>query len=352
MEEKHTGVLFCILCCVGMLGLGLFSLPTAAAYFGSTFFWGYILLGAGIAFAAVLLFCAAFEKTVCETCRTLFPRVGRLLSLLYAVSYTAVSAFLFAYYAYTVQNWFLDGVPRVFIALFLIAVCLHTATKSGRDAERLVGFIGVFVLLTVLVMRLVMLFSGDMRNLMPVFETEQLAQLPGGAVFISGFFVLVGLLGIWHAPRRVKLCSGSAAVLLSALLFILAAAGCISVLGPVQTARHLNSTVLAMKNLNLSKMDFLQRGDIVFIVTWSFLIPGAGTLSCRIPYRTVCEVFPKVKRGWLFGGFFLLYAISAVAVQSEASALVCLIYTAVGAGAISLFALPVAVLLAKRRKKR
>ena len=352
MERKQKDILLCIQCGVGILGFGLFSLPTAAVYFGSNFFWGYIALAAAIALAGVLLFCTVFEETVYETCKAVVPRHSTWISILYAFLYTAVTAFLFSYYAHTVQNWFLDGVPRFLIALFLAAVSLYTAAKPAQDSARLIGFVGVFVLLTVVVMRFVMLFSGDVRNLMPMFEMENAMQLPGGVLFLSGFFVLVGLLGIFRMPRKRKRRSGAAAVVFAAFLFILAAAGCISVRGPVQTAQYLDSTVLAMKNLNLSKMDFLQRGDLVFIVTWSFLILCTSTLSCQIPYRTVCAVFPHVKRGWLYGSFFLLYVLCAAVVPSEELALVLLVYTSVGTGAVILIILPVVLLLVKRRKKR
>ncbi len=349
MSDKKYGALLFFACTSGILGLGLFSLPTAAAHFGSTFFWGILLGGMLVALAANTLFTLAFPDTFVQVCSAQLPKVAKPLCALYLLFCTLVAALLFSYYAHTVQGWFLDGVPLAPIALFLIVICLSTAAKSVKTILRLISLTTVFVLVATVIMRSVLLASGDMRNLLPLFEGARLPALPGGSLFLSGFFVLLYVSSSIKLPKRTKLLASSGAIVLSSFIFILATAGCMSVLGPLQTAEHLNSTVLAMKTLSLSALDFFQRGDLIFIFTWTVLMLSAGTLAAHLPYAALRELYPNIKPPWLLVVFFVLYAAAAFIIPSEESALLLLTYTALLGGSIFFVALPILLLIKRRR---
>ncbi len=349
---KLRGVSVFLMCCIGMLGAGLFALPTAATHFAGTFYWGPILAAGAVSLAAVLLFGGVSEETFCDACIKILPRTGRWLAWGYVAVYTAVAALLLAYFSATVQNWFLDGVPRWFTALFLNMVCLYTATKPTKTIVRLLAFLGVFLLLTVTVMRFVLLFSGDIRNLLPLTEGFSPVRMPGAIGFVFGFFVLSGVIGILEVKQKTKQTAAAWAVGVSTLVFILATAGCISVLGSNQTARHLDSAVLAMKNLNLSKTDFLQRGDMVFIVSWSFLVPSAGTLAAHIPLQGAFRLCPEAKRRWILPILYLLFCIAALALRTQEATLVCFVYTSAIGSAVVLILFPLILRFVQRRKRR
>lgn len=349
MSDKNRGFSLFFACTSGILGLGLFSLPTAAAYFGSTFFWGILLGGMLLALAANALFSLAFPDTFVCICTKQLPKVAKAICALYILFCTLIAALLFSYYAHTVQGWFLDGVARAPIALFLISICLFTAIKPAKTILRLISLTTVFVLVATIIMRTVLLVSGDMRNLLPLFEAAHLPALPEGSLFLSGFFVFLHISSGIRLPARTKLLASSGAILLCTFIFILATAGCISVLGPLQTAQHLNSTVLAMKTLSLSALDFFQRGDLVFIVTWTVLMLSAGTLGAHLPYAALRELCPTTRPVWLWLAFFIVYVITALILPSEESALLLLNYTALLGGSIFFVALPMLLLLKRGR---
>ncbi len=346
------GISVFLMCCVGMLGAGLFALPAAATYFAATFYWGVILTAGAVALAAALLFGGVGDQTFCDACIKILPRGGRLLAWIYVSVYAAVAAFLLVYFSVTVQHWFLNGSSRLFTALFLNAICLYTAAKPTKTLVRLLAFLGVFLLLTIVVMRFVLLFSGDLRNLLPLTEGFSSARFPGAVGFIFAFFVSIGSIGVLEVKKKAKQRASAWAVVVSTAIFILATAGCISMLGSNQTAKYMDSAVLAMKNLNLAKTDFLQRGDMVFIVTWSFLVPSAGALAAHIPVQGIIRLCPSVKRRWLLPMLYVLFCIAALALCTQEAALVCLVYTSAIGGAVVLIIFPLVLRIAQRRKKR
>lgn len=351
MKISKRGIALFLSCCTGLLGLGLFSLPTAAAYFGSTVYWLYLLCAMLLALLAAALFSAAFPDTFAKTCQTCFPKFAKLLSIAYMLFCTLTTALLFAYYAHTVQGWFLDMVPRAGIALFLILICLLTAAKPLRTILCLVGVCAAFVLPTILIMRCIMLFSGDVRNLLPLWESAQLKNLPDGILFMAGFFALPSIVGSLRLPKRTKFFASGGAIIFCFALFCLATAACISILGPTQAARHLSSTVLAMKNLRLTKLDFFRRADMIFILTWSVLILSAGSLSAHIPFAALRSLCPRIKNAPILIAFFALYAVVACSIPSEETALHLYIYTSLIGGAVFYILLP-PVILIKRRFSR
>ncbi len=347
---KNAVGLFAV-CCISILGIGLFSLPTAGAHFGSTFYWGYLLAGGLLVLCGVLLCTAKRTAVGYAAFQKSHPKGARFLSILYILFYTAIAAFIFAYYTHTVQGWFLNSVQRFFLALFLVAVCLTIAAKPQKTLLRLLGFLAWFVLFAVSAMRLVMLLQGDVRHLQPFFEAETTTSLPSGTLFIAAFFVLLGFLPCTTENRRIKRIAAGSAVLVCTALFICATAGCISLLGPWQTAQYLNSTVLAMKSLQPAQTDLLQRADLVFILTWSVLLLCAGALCAHIPLHHLFKAYPKLKSGWLCAAFGVVYTITALCVPSEENALLCLIYTAMPGGILFFFLLPLLLQFYARRHR-
>jgi len=348
----QKGIQLFFICCCGILGVGLFSVPTAAAYFGQTFYWGHLLLGGTLAVAPILFCSLVSDRALPKAYMTHFPTTGKWLCVAHAAVYAALTACLLAYYTHTLRGWFLDGVPRFLTALFLCAICVFAAAKPMRTLFRTVSFLTVFVLLAVLSMRIVMLFCGDTRNLLPLCEQAYVRTLPQGVAFLAPFFIFSGVLTAVDAPKRTKVWAGLFSVVACTLLLILASAACISILGPIQTAHNLNSSVLAMKNLNLSAMDFFQRGDLVFILTWSMLILCTGALGAHLPLQALHAAFPRAKRSAFALALFLVCLWSALVLPSEEAALQLLQNTAQFGGCIVLILLPTVLCLQKRRNRR
>ena len=53
--------------------------------------------------------------------------------------------------------------------------------------------------------------------------------------------------------------------------------------------------MLSVKAFDISSVSFIQRADIIFIITWTLLVLNGVCSICHIPYVYVKRILPNVK---------------------------------------------------------
>lgn len=341
------------ICLVPILGFGIFSVANTAVRYLSTGAWTAVLLAAALILPAAIMLCALAKRYSGDTLMEYAPKAvgraaGNVLSVVYALFYLVFGGLLISYFSHVVETWILPHTDYRLIAAFITLICAYAISKDFTSLIRLVSFVGTLCVLAVLTVRLLMVFSSDMNNLLPLAEPQVLVSgIAEATGRLFAFFFCIGTLAIVPQGKRNK---GSMLIVLlsvvcAALLLALVCAACIAVLGVPQTALYKDAMVLAMKTFDLSRSSFIQRADIIFIITWTLLILSAVCSVCYIPF-----VFIKKQtnaRARKIGGAVLcvlLFVIAALPADFS-GALSAINAVCLTLGLLALFVVPLIILI-------
>lgn len=359
----HNRQIFFI-CLVPILGFGMFSTANTAVRYVSTSAWAAVLGAALLVLPAAVMLCVLAKRYPGDTIMEYAPKVagktaGNVLTAVYALFYLVFGGLLIAYFSHIVEAWVLPFTDYRLIAVFISLICVYALSKDFISLVRLVSFIGLLCVVAVVIMRILMIFSGDTSNLLPLWEPQAVKTglLPSMSR-IFAFFCCVGTLAVIPQNKSNK---GSiivvvSAILGAALLLAVVCAACISVLGVPQTALYKDAMVLAMKTFDISRSVFIQQADIVFIAAWALLILSAVCSVCYVPFSWIKEktsqsAARKAGTASLSAALFIISIIPA----EFAAALHLLYIVCLTLGILALFAVPLIILIlseVSRREKK
>lgn len=289
-------------CLISLFGFGIFSAANISAKSLSTSAWiAPAVCAIVFTFPALILsrLSSKYENSNIYEYSTLAAgRIGVALSFVFSLFYLLFCALMLSYYAHIISMWILPNTSFRFICAFIAVICFYALSCGFTSVTRLISMIGFLALCAVIIVRIVMIFSGDMTNLLPAIDTETLNEGFGDAFWgCLPFFFGVGTLAVIPRPKGVKSSfAGSLVAIISAgALLILVTAACMAMIGPLQTGMYEDAMVLAMKAFDISYVTFIQRADIIFIITWSLLILSSICCIIYVPYLHAEILFSKKK---------------------------------------------------------
>ncbi len=285
-------------CLISIFGFGIFSVANISAKSLSTSFWSAICVCALVFLLPAAVFSMLsrrYEDSNIYDYSTLAAGgIGKVLSFIFALFYLVFSALMLSYYSHIISMWILPNTSFRLICAFIAIVCFYALSCGLESVTRLVSLIGFFAVAAVIIVRIVMIFSGDLTNLLPIFSPETLKS--GFADAFSDclpFFFGIGTLAVIRLPKDAKSSFAGAllAITVATALMILVSAACMTMIGPLQAGMYEDAMVLAMKAFDISYVTFIQRADIIFIITWSLLILSSICCVVYIPHMYTKKLF-------------------------------------------------------------
>lgn len=354
----HNRQIF-ILCLVPVLGFGIFSVANTSVRYLSTSAWISVLAAAVLILPAALMLCALAKRYPGQTLMEYAPKAvgvaaGKTLALLYSLFFLTFGGLLVSYFSHVVQAWILPHTDYRFVAAFICLICAYALTKDFTSIVRLISFIGVISVAAVLLIRILMVFEGDKNNLLPFVEPEVLlAGFYDAARRMFSFFFCVGLLAVVPQRKENKhtMLVVTLAILAAAVILILVCAACISILGVPQTALYKDAMVLAMKTFDISRATFIQRSDVIFIVTWTMLILCTICGVCYVPFTFIKTLEKKRQRGGVGVLVSVLLFVIAIVPSDYANALAIINWICPTFGVAALYGIPLILLIASGVRK-
>lgn len=290
------------MCLISVLGFGIFSTANTAAASLSTGAWLAVLTDSCLFAVSTAVFCRLAKRHEGDTLYDYSPKaagtVGKVFSAVFALFYLSFAGLAVSYFSHIVSMWILPNTSFRLIAAFIVLICAAALLQSFTSTIRLTGFLGVITVITVIVIRLVMVFCGDTSNLLPIAEHDVLQSgFIHGAISCATFFFGTGILAIipQSSLNKHSIRAGILGVLCAGAVLILVCEACISMLGPVQTGMYPDAMAVSMKAFDISRVTFIQRADIIFIITWTLLILPAACCICYIPYVYIRKKLPESK---------------------------------------------------------
>lgn len=345
------------MCLICTLGFGIFGIASICAQHLSTSGWILPIVCAVIFLIPSISLCCLAKNhkgdTLFDYAPALIGRLGNLFSFLYALFYLIFSSLMLSYLAHIVSLWILPYTSFRAILFFMVLICMYALFSDFTSVIRLVGFIGTLCAIASLLIRIAMITNGESANVFPLFDIEYVSEglAPSvweGIVFFFGMGILAVIPQSSLNSKSVLYVSLSLCV--CAALMILIFYSCISMIGPLQTGLYKDAVVLAMKSFDISKVTFIQRADILFIIVWSFLILCAVCSAVYIPGLYVQRNFaflPRISKLCLCAVIFSLSNIPSSMVQALYITNICCRFF----GIFAVFIIPIILLAVSEVKK-
>ena len=339
-------------CLISMLGFGIFSFANTGAKFLSTSSWITPLACAALfSFPAVILsiLSVRYENcTIFEYAPICAGKTGKVLSIIFSLFYLIFSALMLSYYSHIISMWILPDTNFRLLLAFIIIICFYALSVGFSNVARVVAMLGFISVLVVIFIRIVMIFSGDLTNLLPAIDTETIKKGFSSSFFQTmPFFFGIGALSVIPRPSSSKspLPGALFSIVSVAVLMILISSACMAIIGPLQTGLYEDAMVVAMKAFDVSYITFIQRADIIFIITWSLLILSSACCIIYIPYSHVKAVFAKKNPVFVRLGMCAVIFLSALIPSDITHALNLISLFCIRAGVFALFIIPSVLLI-------
>lgn len=278
-------------CITTIFGFGIFSAANLSTKYLSTSYWLALCACVALSLVPTVIFSVLSrrynKKTLYDYSPMLLGRVGHLLSLAFALFYLIFAGLVISYYSHVVAMWILPNTDFRIVCAVIVLICLYSIVRGFEGTLSLCSLLGAFAVITVIFIRILMLFSGDLSNILPFFDEITAKNGLKNSLFeCFPFFLGCGTLAIMPCHERSKsnVIWAVLGVSVSGALLILVCSACIAMIGPLQTGLYTDAMVLAMKAFDISHITFIQRADIIFIITWSMLILSSSCCFIHIPY--------------------------------------------------------------------
>lgn len=304
MKGFASGRHIFFVCITTIFGFGIFSAANLSTKYLSTSYWLALCACVALSLVPTVIFSVLArrysQKTLYDYSPMLLGRVGHLLSFAFSLFYLIFSGLVISYYSHIVAMWILPNTDFRVICAVSVLICLYSLVRGFEGTVSLCSLLGVFAVITVIFIRILMLFSGDLTNILPFFDEITAKNGLKNSLFgCFPFFLGCGTLAIMpcQAQSKSNIIWAVLGVSVSGALLILVCSACIAMLGPLQTGLYTDAMVLAMKAFDISHITFIQRADIIFIITWSMLILSSSCCFMHIPYLYAKKLFGKGRCG-------------------------------------------------------
>ena len=347
------------MCLISVLGIGIFGIAHTGAAELSTGAWLAAAANSVIFCTGALILCFIMRRNEGATLYDISVKAagraaGEIFSFLFALFYLIFSGLAVSYFSHIVSAWILPNTSYRLIAALICFTCAAAMSKNFTSIIRLTGFLGVITVFTLIAIRAVMVFYGDTSNLEPIAEPEVVQNgLLSALTQCSPFFFGIGVLAVipQSSQNKHSVLVSAGAVLFAGAVLVLICEACISVLGPVQTALYPDAMLLSMKAFDISRFTFIQRADIIFIITWTLLLLPASCCICSIPHvylkRKFGEKSTRTCAYIIAAAVFIL----ANTMSGISQALGCMTALCKTAGTVLVFIFPIIILILSEVRK-
>jgi spore germination protein len=281
-----------------LTGYTIINIPKTAMESSGTGAWITIII-TSIIFSVGVYFISSLNKkfigkTLYEyTILLLGKPVAYIICIIYTIYFFLVFTVLLKSVGYFIKSSFLPMTPIWIMILLIISIPIFAAYKGLTVVARMSEFYGLFFIITALALHFAMFLLGDIREIQPLFDREQIDEYIFGIKGLIIPFLGIEILSVIpfgeNNKKRGVLFSVSS-VLFVGFFYIISALTSTMMLGQNEVTSYRDSTVGALRITEIPETTLLERPDFIYLT-----IGIAGILtSLSIEFITVVENTAKL----------------------------------------------------------
>ena len=225
--------------------------------------------------------------------------IARVLAALFTVYFILYAVLLFSTYCNILHDNFLIKTPQWFVLLFSMPVFGYAAYKGITNVARMFEIIGVAVFVVALSIHAAMLLLGRPEYVLPLYipaETGRVfSALPH--TFVPFFGVaLITAVPISVKKKKRSLWTVFLAILCIGLILVFVTETCIMMIGPNEIVHYTDPLVVAIRLVEIPKVEFLTRVDILYLIFGFLGFYAAIIILYSSAVEFASKMLPKLHR--------------------------------------------------------
>jgi spore germination protein len=294
-------------------------------------------------------------KTIFEYSTVLVGKpVAQALSLIYTGNFLLVLVLLFRIAAEFIKGSFLFLTPIWAILLLFVGTTVYIANKGITNIGRMCEIYGVIFIFASLSVHTAMFLLGDILQIQPFFEPEQIKQYVFGTRDLFVAFLGIEVLAIipfGEVNQKKGVLYSVLSVVYVGLFYIFIVETSTMIVGINDILNYNNALIAALRETRLPSTVLLERVDLLFPTIGIFGIISGLCILIFTAVENASNIFLKQNKNMLFLVVgMIVYIISAFFLSTERA--ITLFNTAVPMlGIFTAFLIPfILFVLAKVRK--
>lgn len=255
-------------------GYSLISLPKDAFQASQTGAWFTILL-LTLVFAAGVFIITRLSRmfqgqSIAEYAAVLVgKKASKMITGLYAIYFTFVSALLFRSVGEFIKTCFLPETPVWILQMLLIALSFYIASKGITNIGRMCELFGIFFILAPLPTHFLMLQKGNVNHILPLFEPDRITEYVAGCKDLIVPFLGIEVLTIipfGKINNKRGVATAMWTMLYIGLFYILMVESTVMIIGRNNVLFYDDTILEALRITPLPKTLLLERADFLFLI--------------------------------------------------------------------------------------
>ncbi|MCE5209857.1 MAG: spore germination protein [Chloroflexi bacterium] len=225
--------------------------------------------------------------------------IARMLAALFTVYFILYAVLLSTTYCNILHNNFLIKTPEWAVLLISMPVFGYAAYKGITNVARMFEVIGVAVFVVALSIHTAMLFLGRPEYVLPLYipaETGRVfSALPH--TFVPFFGVtLITAVPVSVKKKKRSLWTVFLAIICIGLILAFVSETCIMMIGPNEISHYTDPLVVAIRLVEIPKVEFLTRIDIMYLLFGFMGFYAAIIILYSSAVEFASRMLPKLHR--------------------------------------------------------
>jgi spore germination protein (amino acid permease) len=277
-------------------GINIVIMPARLAPISTGGVWVTMFITGAIFILPLLAFCYLGNKFPCESMQQYLPKViGKVAAKIVLVAYYLYFSFAFIYFSkefvYMLKIEALPKTPFIVLLALIFITAIYATSKGIKNVGRLMEFWIAISIPLIIIVHIVMFEEGEVINMMPLFEKEQIGNyLKGVRMALSGFFgiEILNFIPFDNKKRKSRKWYLLSALLAGVVLYLIVIYSSYSILTIDDTGNFSNSLFAALRQIRIPALQIFARIDILSIIDW--MIVSIGSI-CLLVYAISSNFF-------------------------------------------------------------
>jgi spore germination protein (amino acid permease) len=358
MEKQVSNRQIFFITFVILTGFTVIELPKTMANSAGTGAWIDILI-ATIVFSLIISILISLNnmfknKTLFEYSTLLVGKVlTYIFTSIYILYFFGVLVIALRYNAELIKLDLLVETPIWVTILVMVFFSTYAASKGLANIGRILEFFGTIIIGFFIIISLIMILGGDLLNVLPVFEKEEIGSYINALPLTIMPFLGLELLTMMPLTDKNKKAGwyGIGAIVSAGIIYIIIITATYAILGVEDTGTYTNALLVAIRRLEIDMFQFLKRLDIVALITWMFAVFCMITLDIYVVSEYTSKLFNKSSGKIVLICFGIIGFISALLPNNITTVNLIFNYLTTYFGLLPAFVIPTILFIVAKVKK-
>ncbi len=259
------------------------------------------------------------EKTLFEYSTILVGKsLAKIISVIYLFYFFGVLILITKSVALVINHDYLEKTPMNLIVFMCIVPSIYAASKGLTNIARIIELYGVIILLTAFFLHSLMIYKGDVLNIRPFFNPDEVVTYLKG--ISSAIIPFLGIEVITFIPisknngkKIIMICFFT--IVFVGFFYSFIVETVFMMLSIEDTIHYNDALIIAIRQLEIPLFQFFTRLDSVFYIVWIMAVFSTISILLYGVNDYATKLLPKINMKVSLMGIGLLNFIGCILIN-------------------------------------